>query len=186
MTAHEAVFIISHAIIFRVILGSFNTSANTGHAPLTGDLVKKSLLRNLNFFQLSREGFSGGFFLHDRLPCRAEDFFYLSDEDDLLVLFSGAVYNRSELLALCDGGSDLPDPELIAHLFMRDGPGFCHSLNGDYGIFIMEPGGKGAYLYRDHVGIRPLAYTADRDTLIFSSDITGLSRAVSGERAAGQ
>jgi asparagine synthase (glutamine-hydrolysing) len=147
---------------------------------MTNDLVRKSLLNTLKFSSLSHEGLSGGFFMHERLPLNAADFYYLNEESGLQVLLSGAVYNRAELLPLCGAGPEASDPELIARLFMRDGPAFCRRLNGDFAIFIAEPGSKGAYLFRDHVGIRPLAYTMDGDTLIFSSDITGLSCAVSG------
>ena len=162
-----------------MILGSFNVSGNTGRLPITKELVNKSLLSNLGFNPLSQEGFSGGFFMHERLPFSAGDFYYRDEASGLLALFSGSVYNRTELLPDCGAGADVPDPELIARLFMNEGPRFCRRLNGDFAAFIAEPGGKGAYLFRDHVGISPMAYVVEDDTLIFSSDITGLSRAIS-------
>ena len=41
-----------------------------------------------------------------------------------------------------------------------------------------------AYLFRDHVGIRPLAWTMEGDCLVFSTDATELCRAVSKESPA--
>ena len=73
----------------------------------------------------------------------------------------------------------VPDPVLIADLFSREGPDFVKRLNGDFAIFIAQPEKKQAYLFRDHVGIRPMAWTVDQQTLCFSSDIIGLCRAFS-------
>ena len=74
----------------------------------------------------------------------------------------------------------LKDPHLIAELFLKTGEGFVRRLNGDFTIFILNPRKKQAYLYRDHLGICPLAWTTVGKALYFSSDITALCRAFSG------
>ncbi|MBE0675297.1 MAG: hypothetical protein IH591_11595, partial [Bacteroidales bacterium] len=100
--------------------------------------------------------------------------------NDVVILFSGAVYNRVELNNMVGSGPQLPVPSLVARLFARSGPQFVKDLNGDFAICICQPRKKRVFLFRDHVGIRPMAYSAEGESLCFSTDITGLCRAVSG------
>ncbi len=120
--------------------------------------------------------FSGGFWLHPRLPYGREDTYYQDDSEDILVLLSGRVYNKSSLAVARSLSADLPDPLLIAKLFIADGPVFAERLNGDFAFFILRPGRREAFLYRDHIGILPLAWITEGNTLTFSTDITGLCR----------
>ncbi len=137
---------------------------------------------DLRFHALGNQLFAGGFFLNDRLPWKVDDFIFESREDDILVLMSGAVYNRAELTGLQAKGAPTTDPSIVAGLFLSEGPGFVSRLNGDFVILIIRTEGKEAFLFRDHVGIRPLAYTYDGRVLSFSTDIIGLSRAFCREK----
>ena len=65
-------------------------------------------------------------------------------------------------------------------MFLADGPDFVTKLNGDFAIFIGQSACQRAYLFRDHLGIRPVAWHADNDRLSFSSDIVGLCKTLSG------
>ncbi|MBE0674535.1 MAG: hypothetical protein IH591_07740, partial [Bacteroidales bacterium] len=127
-------------------------------------------------------GFAGGFFLNERLPWTPDDVCFTGQDGDILVLVSGAVYNRDELSSLVDHPGKLSDPALIAGLFIRYGPEFVSRLNGDFAIFIWQAAKKEAYLFRDHAGIRPLAWIAGEGSLSFSSDTLGLCRAFSNGR----
>ena len=140
---------------------------------------KMSATDNLTFHPVEIGEFTGGYFLNRKLPYTSVDACYCSSGNDILVLLSGSVYNRSELLTACRLPESVPDPFLIAELFSREGPDFVKKLNGDFAIFIFQPFSKRAFIFRDHVGIRSMAWLLSRETLFFSSDIVGLSRAFS-------
>ena len=120
--------------------------------------------------------FSGAYFAHASLPYTASDFYYCDEAGEIQVLLSGSIYNSHELTRLCGIKDPVPDPELIAMLFRLEGPVFVKKLNGDFAIFVCLPKKKQAFLFRDHVGIRPLAYITTGQALSFSSDVNGLCR----------
>jgi len=136
----------------------------------------------LTFHQVNHGGFKGGYYLQSRLPYEPADFSFFDEGIDILVLLSGSIYNKSELYSISNIKTPVPDPELIAGLFQREGPDFVKRLNGDFAIFILLPLKKQAYLFRDHMGIRPLAWNVDRQTLSFSSDMPGLCRVFSSDQ----
>jgi asparagine synthase (glutamine-hydrolysing) len=161
-----------------MILGSlsFSTGENGSSAI---NITKGLTLAEDIFRQVKHSNFTGGYYLHPRLPNTSSDFYYYDEVNDLLILLSGSIYNNKELSLVSNITTRVPDPELIAILFLREGPGFVKKLNGDFALFIGQPAKKQAYLFRDHVGIRPLVWTADKQTLLFSSDIVGLCRVFS-------
>ena len=165
-----------------MILGSFSFSQEIFFSLI--DSIRESLVsEGLVFHPVSHKGFTGGFFLNSRLPLIATDFYYYDDASDILVLVSGCIYNRKELLHLSGTTKSIPDPELIAQMFLREGPGFVKRCNGDFAIFLCQPLKGNAYLFRDHVGICPLAWLINNKSLLFASDLTGLCRAVSDGKA---
>jgi asparagine synthase (glutamine-hydrolysing) len=125
-------------------------------------------------------GFNGGYYLHSRLPYTVTDHYFFDGDNDIFVLQSGSVYNRSDLESTYNINVAVPDPELVARLFLSKGPEVLSELIGDLAIFLCQPARKEAILFRDHVGIRPLGWIIDRNTLFFSTDITGLCREFSG------
>jgi asparagine synthase (glutamine-hydrolysing) len=170
------------------------------------------------FHPVTAKGFSGGFITHPRLPATPGDCLCTSPSGDILVLFSGNIYNPGELLTAYPNGTFPPSgerkpgslanqhpqpidqspsgvspihslwpdptdniPALIARAFGAEGPSFVSRLNGDFALFILLPNKKEAYLFRDHVGIRPLAWHYHHQTLAFSSDILSLSLAMEPE-----
>ncbi len=133
-----------------------------------------------HFHPVTQGSFAGGYCHHPRLPYKSEDSFFFSEADDILVLLSGNIYNKFELSGRFENETILREPELVFRLFRREGPAFVKDLNGDFSIFILQSAKREAYLFRDHVGICPLAYTTDSNSISFSSDIIGLCRAISG------
>ncbi len=160
-----------------MIVGSFSSDRNASLS--INHLLKSANFQDVIFHKVYSEGFSGGFYLNPRLPWKPSDFYYFDEVNDIQVLLSGSVYNKSELLLLYNINTPIADPEMIAQLYLQEGPGFVNKLNGDFAFFIGQPSRKKAYLFRDHVGIRPLAYTIDGQSICFSSDIIGLCRAFS-------
>jgi asparagine synthase (glutamine-hydrolysing) len=141
-------------------------------------------LRNLsrNFgpgcSEIVAENLVAFFYHHPRLPGTPADFCFSGEESDLTVMISGYLYNQPEICNELNLRKDTPAPELVARLFIEQGPQFVNRLNGDFSIFIGLPSGHQAYLFRDHAGIRPLAYSISGSTLFFSSDIAGLCRSI--------
>lgn len=133
---------------------------------------------DLRFSPVEADGFTGGYFLHRLLPLSEQDIIWRKETTDILVLFSGYIYNRRELAARFQLDADSPEPLLAARLFLLEGPGFVSKLNGDFAIFICRPLLRQAYLFRDHIGIRPMAWKLIDDALIFSSDVKDLCRTV--------
>ena len=164
-----------------MICGSFSLSASDNSRTDWTDFRDNS--SGLSFQQVSREGFDGGYYLHPRLPLTGDDFFYHEEGEDLFVLFSGYIYNKKELAPLFGFTENEPEPRIAARLFRDEGPEFVRRLNGDFVIFICQPARRCAYLFRDQVGIRPVAYSTDSGRLMFSSDITDLCRRMSGKTA---
>lgn len=163
-----------------MITGTFSISDNPRSVP--GEANVAAAQNGLCFVPVTCPGFSGGYFTGGQSPRTADDIFYEDTVHDIVVLLSGAIYNREDLYRMAGGGAGMPDPVLIAGLFTRYGPKFAVDLNGDFAISIIRPEEGRMYLFRDHVGIRPLAYSEESDSLIFSTDMTGLCKAISGGR----
>ena len=161
----------SHQIM---IFGSF--TLNNGIHPEAERIRDVSGRPGLSLRAVSAHGFSGGCFLNERLPYKESDVYYANDTEDIVVLFSGAIFNRADLRRLLSDDTQEPDPLLAARLFSGMGPRFAGELNGDFAICIIKPRQGKIFLFRDHVGIRPLAYVSDSMSLRFSSDVIGLSR----------
>jgi asparagine synthase (glutamine-hydrolysing) len=163
-----------------MIYGCFTFSGSNIRPPSVITLPKSD--PGIRFYPLSAEGFDGGYCLHERLPLKKSDLYYRDEQNDLIVLFSGYIYNRREVASQYNIDADDPEPVMAARMFLLEGPDFVRSLNGDFAIFIGQPAGRRAYLFRDQLGIRPLACSTDSGRLIFSSDITALCRSISGSK----
>ncbi len=125
--------------------------------------------------QVVYKGFSGGFFLDTRLPFTIDDCLYI--ENDLLILISGCIYNRTEIChAFNIPIQHLSEPAFIAYLYIHKGIDFVNDLNGDFAITLYDARRNTFFLCRDHVGIVPLVYTPNGQSLYFSTDIIGLCR----------
>ncbi len=162
-----------------MILGSF--SFNKALLFTTDQMLNLSGCRDLLFHKVVYGGFSGGYCLQKLLPWTDNDFIHRDDLNDVIVLLSGSIYNRDELMVQFDVTGPIADPELVSRLFRIEGADFVKKLNGDFAIFLWQPVRKMAYLFRDHVGIRSMAYTIDGGSLFFSSDTVSLCRAFSDD-----
>jgi asparagine synthase (glutamine-hydrolysing) len=166
-----------------MILGTFSLSHLEKAASMVEGSRRMTGFEELIFHPVECEGFKGGCFLHPRLPFKSTDIYFFDEKGDILVLLSGVVYNDEDLYPSLHFTKQVPDPELIARLFLTNGPEFVRRLNGDFAIFILQPAKRQAYLFRDQAGIRPLAYIINPQSLSFSSDAKGLCRAFSEDQS---
>lgn len=109
-----------------------------------------------------------------RQPIRNED-------GTVQVVYNGEIYNfleiRKELEAKGHRFITNSDTEVIAHLYEEAGEAFVHRLNGMFAIALWDEREHKLLLVRDRLGIKPLYYYADRDRLVFGSEIKALLEA---------
>ena len=155
-----------------MIFGAFNCSPE-GSISFFYPPISHELPSEVQAFRVSSEGFDGGYYLNSRLPfCKSDSCFVLDNE--IIVLMTGSIYNRNDFGIPDNDGNHAPDPELVARMFLYEGSGFVNRLNGDFSICILLPQDRRIWLYRDHLGIRPLVWSVRQNTLYFASEMSSL------------
>ncbi len=104
----------------------------------------------------------------------------VSDDDALLVAIAGKPYWSDKELQKLAGNKGFA--RSIATAFRRLGPEMLERLHGPFSLSIVEPAVKRVFLAIDRIGIRPLAWTKHRDSIIFSSNAESI-RAFPGAQA---
>jgi asparagine synthase (glutamine-hydrolysing) len=88
---------------------------------------------------------------------------------------NGELYEHESLRArlVSDGHvfTSRCDTEIIPHLYEAAGDEFPTHLRGMFGIAVWDGVRRRAVLARDRLGIKPLYYAAQRDTLVFGSEL---------------
>lgn len=94
------------------------------------------------------------------------------------IVYNGELYNTKELR------NDLEtkgwsfkttcDTEVILVGFMEYGPDFVKTMNGIFAFAIWDEKNKNLLLFRDRLGIKPLFYTIQSNTLIFGSELKAI------------
>ena len=94
------------------------------------------------------------------------------------IIYNGELYNTADLKrSLIEQGASFQttsDTEVILQGFLTYGPDFVKQLDGIFAFSIWDDRHQTLYLFRDSFGIKPLFYTLQGDTLIFSSEIKGI------------
>jgi asparagine synthase (glutamine-hydrolysing) len=103
----------------------------------------------------------------------------IANEDQTLwILCDGGIFNyvelRENLVRRGHAFSTRSDTEVILHLYEEKGKECLRDLNGQFAFAIWDSLRKELFIARDRVGIRPLFYTLQGDTLLFASEIKAL------------
>lgn len=102
----------------------------------------------------------------------------VSPDERYVITFNGEIYNFKEERALLEkqghSFSTKGDAEVILHLFMEYGPSMVARLNGIFAIAIFDRVEKELYLFRDHMGVKPLYFFIDDDGISYSSELNAL------------
>lgn len=85
------------------------------------------------------------------------------------------LYNREELLAICNISATVSDEELLISYIKETSLDGLKNVNGDFAGAIYNNETKELTLFRDHMGIRPLYYFYNNDFFAFSTDIRGIT-----------
>ena len=94
------------------------------------------------------------------------------------VSFNGEIYNMPQLRreleregAVFESDSDT---EVILQGYLLHGEEYVRELNGIFAIALWDALEETLYLFRDRVGVKPLFYTRQADTMIFASELKGI------------
>ena len=92
-----------------------------------------------------------------------------------ICVFNGEIYNyreiRNGLESLGYSFRTQSDTEFLIRAFAHYGPSILNSLNGMFAFCIYNINSKTIYLARDRAGQKPLFYSNNSNSLIFSSEI---------------
>ena len=103
----------------------------------------------------------------------------LANEDGTVwIVFNGEIYNFQELreLLLSKGHvfKTKTDTETIVHLYEEFGPPCVEKLRGMFAFAIWDENQNRLFLARDRVGIKPLYYSLNNESLVFASEIKAI------------
>lgn len=94
------------------------------------------------------------------------------------IVYNGEIYNLKHLRQELAKQDVIPktssDTETILLSYLTFGPEFVKQLDGIFAFAIYDERHRILSLYRDSFGIKPLFYTIQNGTLIFSSELKGL------------
>jgi asparagine synthase (glutamine-hydrolysing) len=92
------------------------------------------------------------------------------------LVLNGEIYNHPELRRRLPGfpWRTGTDTEVLVELLEREGPRALERANGMFALGAWDRGRGCLWLARDRLGIKPLFYRADKDGLVFASELRGL------------
>lgn len=94
------------------------------------------------------------------------------------IVYNGEIYNLKKLRQALAKQDVIPqttsDTETILLSYLTFGPEFVGQLDGIFAFAIYDEQHRILSLYRDSFGVKPLFYTIQNGTLIFSSELKGL------------
>jgi asparagine synthase (glutamine-hydrolysing) len=100
---------------------------------------------------------------------------------DVQVVFNGEIFNFVELRAELERAGHCfythSDTEVIVHLYEQYGDRFPEYLNGQFAIALWDARRTRLLLVRDRVGVRPLFYRLDHESIAFASEVKALLEA---------
>lgn len=104
-----------------------------------------------------------------------------NEDGSLVMVFNGEIYNSPELRHYCETKghrfSSSMDGEVILHLWEMEGPAALARLNGIFAVAVANSTTGEVVLARDPVGVKPLFYAAEGDTLWFASELNAIAAA---------
>lgn len=116
------------------------------------------------------------------------------DDESLVLIANGEVYNHRELAAGLPSGTRLKtgsDCEVLLHLYRRDGLRFLDQVRGMFALVLWDRRNNSLIFARDRFGIKPLFYHSDAERIVFASELKALfedprtPRSLNWERALG-
>lgn len=92
-----------------------------------------------------------------------------------VIVYNGEIYNTEEVrrMLLQSGHSFLghSDTEVVLHAYAELGAECVQHINGIFAFAVWEEKRRRLFLARDRIGVKPLFYRQQKDTLLFASEI---------------
>lgn len=101
----------------------------------------------------------------------------VTEDDSLLLIANGEVYNHQELEAKLPAGTRMrtrSDCEVLLHLYREHGPRFLDDVRGMFALVLWDRRSNELVMARDRFGIKPLYYHQDAERILFASQVTAL------------
>lgn len=102
-----------------------------------------------------------------------------NEDDSVWVTFNGEIYNFLELRQLLEGHGHVfatrSDTEVIVHGYEQWGEEVVPRLRGIFAFAILDQRRGRLLLARDHLGVKPLVYYADRHRIFFASEMKAIT-----------
>jgi asparagine synthase (glutamine-hydrolysing) len=93
----------------------------------------------------------------------------------LLITADAIVNNQAELRRLLGKeAQEANDTQLLLQSFAKWGSDCAEHIFGDFSFAVFNEEEERLYLFRDHIGIRPLYWTLKRDAVLFATDLRGI------------
>lgn len=95
---------------------------------------------------------------------------------EVYAVIDAVVYNRDEVLKRLNLNEDytFSDERLVLEIWLKEGTCGLQYVNGDFAGAVYD--GRKLYLFRDHLGVRPLYWYMDEQQFVFSTDLRGILR----------
>lgn len=101
-----------------------------------------------------------------------------ADDHRYAIVYNGEVYNfqpfREELIEAGVQLNSSTDTEVLLHMYIREGVSFLNKLNGFFALAIHDKEDDTLLIARDRIGIKPLHYHADENSIVFASELKAL------------
>jgi asparagine synthase (glutamine-hydrolysing) len=101
-----------------------------------------------------------------------------NEDKSVWMVFNGEIYNfqslRSELEKKGHRFASQTDSEVIIHLYEEEGIEGVRKLIGMFAFAIWDEYAQALFLCRDRLGIKPLVYCRNGNSLVFASEIKGI------------
>ncbi|MFZ5975933.1 MAG: asparagine synthase (glutamine-hydrolyzing) [Bacillota bacterium] len=100
------------------------------------------------------------------------------DGNTYTIVYNGELYNteevRAKLFELGASFDSYSDTEVLLRAYIAWGPECTRHINGIFGFGVWDENNETLFLCRDPLGVKPLYYTVQDDTLIFGSEIKAI------------
>jgi len=98
-----------------------------------------------------------------------------TSDEQLVVSFNGEIYNFQELRVELEAAGRIfhsrTDTEVILHAYAQWGTKSFDRFQGIFAFSIYDKRKRSLYLVRDHIGVKPLYYSIEKDELVFASEV---------------
>ncbi len=102
----------------------------------------------------------------------------VSEDNKFVIIFNGEIYNfkdlRDELVQEGINFRGNSDTEVLLHLYKKEGKSMLSRLNGIFAFAVWDKNSNSLFVARDAFGVKPLYYSAEGESFVFSSEIKSL------------